>query len=35
MGLKLYCFTNEIPGYGSYGYSDYVLNNTLENATDI
>ena len=31
--LNFTVFTNEIPGYGSYGYSDYVLNNTLENAT--
>lgn len=30
--LNFTVFTNEIPGYGSYGYSDYVLNNTLENA---
>jgi hypothetical protein len=26
--LNFTVFTNEIPGYGSYGYSDYVTNNT-------
>ena len=31
--LNFTVFTNEIPGYGSYGYSDYVVNNTLEDAT--
>ncbi|MEI6864663.1 HmuY family protein [Flavicella sp.] len=27
--LNFTVFTNEIPGYGSYGYSDFVVNNTL------
>ncbi|WP_339662282.1 HmuY family protein [uncultured Polaribacter sp.] len=30
--LNFTVFTNEIPGYGSYGYSDYVINNTKDNA---
>jgi len=27
--LNFTVFTNEIPGYGAYGYSDFVVNNTL------
>lgn len=30
--LNFTVFTNEIPGYGSYGYSDYVTNNTKSDA---
>ncbi len=30
--LNFTVFTNEIPGYGSYGYSDYVTNNTKADA---
>ena len=30
--LNFTVFTNEIPGYGSYGYSDYVANNTKASA---
>lgn len=30
--LNFTVFTNEIPGYGSYGYSDYVTNNTKASA---
>ena len=30
--LNFTVFTNEIPGYGSYGYSDYVINNTKASA---
>lgn len=30
--LNFTVFTNEIPGYGSYGYSDYVVNNTKDDA---
>nr|WP_321225615.1 HmuY family protein [uncultured Psychroserpens sp.] len=30
--LNFTVFTNEIEGYGSYGYSDYVLNNSKSNA---
>lgn len=29
--LNFTVFTNEIPGYGAYGYSDFVVNNTLAN----
>ena len=31
--LNFTVFTNEIEGYGSYGYSDYVVNNSKANAT--
>ncbi|MGY0391074.1 HmuY family protein [Bizionia sp. KMM 8389] len=31
--LNFTVFTNEIPGYGAYGYSDYVLNNSKAEAT--
>tara|TARA_R110000868_G_scaffold158589_4_gene386844 strand:- start:50944 stop:52023 length:1080 start_codon:yes stop_codon:yes gene_type:complete len=31
--LNFTVFTNEIEGYGSYGYSDYVVNNTKASAT--
>ena len=30
--LNFTVFTNEISGYGSYGYSDYVVNNVKQNA---
>ncbi|MGJ5641663.1 HmuY family protein [Formosa sp. S-31] len=30
--LKFSVFTNEIPGYGAYGYSDFVVNNLNANA---
>lgn len=29
--LNFTVFTNEISGFGAYGYSDYIVNNTLEN----
>ncbi len=32
MGLNFTVFTNEISGYGSYGYSDYITNNTKASA---
>ncbi|WP_055436112.1 HmuY family protein [Lacinutrix algicola] len=31
--LNFSVFTNEIPGYGAYGYSDFVVNNTKASAT--
>lgn len=31
--LNFTVFTNEIPGYGSYGYSDYVVNNAKQEAS--
>jgi hypothetical protein len=30
--LNFTVFTNEIPGYGSYGYSDFVVNNSKDDA---
>lgn len=33
--LNFTVFTNEISGYGSYGYSDYVVNNVKQNALAI
>ncbi|WP_048330844.1 HmuY family protein [Bizionia psychrotolerans] len=31
--LNFTVFTNEIPGYGAYGYSDFIVNNTKSDAT--